>query len=121
MQTEWYQEMQKQIVSLATEALKAADAPLDMREGLMGLVIQRAVVFGHQECMRRLREQGVLEGGTVPAMRAVETPTPAPAHKSRFIYNPNGQTAGTIENAPTNSPYGDPHYPPTPVVKGGVY
>lgn len=72
MQTEWFQEMQKQIVSLATEALKAADAPLDMREGLMGLVIQRAVVFGHQECMRRLREQGVLNPhDTVPAMRAV--------------------------------------------------
>ena len=71
MQTDWFKEMQKQIVSLANDAITAADTSLDMREGLVQLVIQRAIVFGHQECMRRLREQGILEGGTVPAMRAV--------------------------------------------------
>lgn len=74
MQTDWYKEMQKQLVSLANDALTAADAPLEMRDGLVQLVIQRAIVFGHQECMRRLREQGILEGGTVREMRAVRPP-----------------------------------------------
>jgi hypothetical protein len=76
MQQDWYKEMQKQIVSLANDAVKAADAPLDMRDGLVQLVIQRAIVFGHQECMRRLREQGVLEGGTVREMAAVKPVVP---------------------------------------------
>lgn len=47
--------------NLTHDALRAADvSTADTREGLMGLVIARAIAFGHQDCIRRLREQGQL-------------------------------------------------------------
>lgn len=47
--------------NLTHDALRAADvSTTDTREGLIGLVIARAIAFGHQDCIRRLREQGQL-------------------------------------------------------------
>lgn len=62
----WKNEMHKQVMQLTADAMSAADGGA-VAEDLMQLVIQRAVVYGHQECMRRLREQGMLVDVDAPA------------------------------------------------------
>lgn len=66
MTNNWNNEMHKQVMQLTADAMRAADGGA-VAADLMQLVIQRAVVYGHQECMRRLREQGMLVDVDAPA------------------------------------------------------
>jgi hypothetical protein len=62
--------MHKQIQTLVTDAIDVVNKyPSTVVPDALGLVIQRAIVYGHQMCMQRLRDQGLLHDackGTAP-------------------------------------------------------
>lgn len=54
--------------TLIEDALRIKEYPLEMQEGCMALIIERAITVGHQDCIARLRANGCLVA-----------PSPAPA------------------------------------------
>lgn len=46
---------QKQIRALVQDALKVRDYPLNTQEGFLELIIQQAVVLGHQQAVAMLQ------------------------------------------------------------------
>ena len=70
--------MHKQIQTLVQDAIDVVNRyPTSAIPDALGLIIQRAIVLGHQDCMRGLRERGVIHDpckGTDPvaATRPVE-------------------------------------------------
>lgn len=70
--------MHRQIQTLVQDAIDVVNRyPTSVVPDALGLIIQRAIVLGHQDCMRALRERGVIHDpckGTAPvaATRPVE-------------------------------------------------
>lgn len=91
--------MHRQIQTLVQDAIDVVNRyPTSVIPDALGLIIQRAIVLGHQDCMRALRERGVIHDpckGTAPvaATRSVEeqrletdpTPDAVRAARSRQV------------------------------------
>lgn len=62
--------MHRQIQTLVQDAIDVVNRyPTSVVPDALGLIIQRAIVLGHQDCMRALRERGVIHDpckGTAP-------------------------------------------------------
>ena len=81
--------MHRQIQTLVQDAIDVVNRyPTSVVPDALGLIIQRAIVLGHQDCMRGLRERGVIHDpckGTAPVAAT------RPAAEQRLETNPFSQ------------------------------
>lgn len=61
--------MHRLITELAQQALRVQNFQVEVQADFMALIIQKAVVHGHQQCLQSLRDRGMLHDplkGTAP-------------------------------------------------------
>lgn len=89
--------MHRQIQTLVQDAIDVVNRyPTSVIPDALGLIIQRAIVLGHQDCMRALRERGVIHDpckGTAPvaatrpaAEQRLETQSHRPSGTAQLLF-----------------------------------